>query len=343
MHKLVKATAAAAILALALVGCSSNSPAETPATTKAAEDATTAPTEDVPATKVSMAIQPWIGYGAWYIAQEKGFFADNNLEVNLIDFEADADMLAALAAGQVDSLNVASHGALLMAEQGVEAKIVLLLDASTSADAILTDGSILGGIAGLEGKQVAFEEGSTSDLLLNYALSEVGLTMDDIVKVPMGAADAGAAMIAGQVPSAVTYEPYITEAVAQGNGVAVLFDAGAKQGLISDVLMVGDAFAAANPEAVTALITAWGQAIDFYNANVDEGRAIIAKGVGADPEELVTAFEGVVFYSVSDNLSQLVNVYGATTLPVVQEVAVAAGLIGGTVQPADVIDASFLP
>ena len=341
MHKLVKATAAAAILALALVGCSSNSPAETPTTTKATEEVPTA--NEVPATKVSMAIQPWIGYGAWYIAQEKGFFADNNLEVNLIDFEADADMLAALAAGQVDSLNVASHGALLMAEQGVEAKIVLLLDASTSADAILTDGSILGGIAGLEGKQVAFEEGSTSDLLLNFALSEVGLTIDDIVKVPMGAADAGAAMIAGQVPSAVTYEPYITEAVAQGHGVAVLFDAGAKQGLISDVLMVGDAFAAANPEAVTALITAWGQAIDFYNANIDEGRAIIAKGVGADPEELVTAFEGVVFYSVSDNLSELVNVYGAMTLPVVQEVAVTAGLLSGTVQPADVIDASFLP
>ena len=36
------------------------------------------------------------------------------------------------------------------------------------------------------------------------------MTIDDIEKVPMPAADAGAALIAGQVPVAVTYEPYLT-------------------------------------------------------------------------------------------------------------------------------------
>jgi len=341
MHKIVRALAGATLFTLALAGCSSE-PSDSPNTPDNTAGNATETSPPPPPTKVSMAIQPWIGYGAWYIAQDKGFFADNNLEVSLIDFEADADMLAALAAGQVDSLNVASHGALLMAEQGVAAKIVLLLDASTSADAILTNGTIPG-IAGLAGQQVAYEEGATSDLLLNYALSEVGLTIEDITKVPMGAADAGAALIAGQVPAAVTYEPYITEAVAQGSGVVVLFEAGAREGLISDVLMVSDAFAATNPEAVTALIKAWGQAIDFYNANVEEGRAIIAKGVGADPAELVTAFDGVIFFDVADNNSILISQYQNVTLPVVKEVAVTAGLLSGTVEPADVLDASFLP
>ncbi|MDR2379651.1 MAG: ABC transporter substrate-binding protein, partial [Bifidobacteriaceae bacterium] len=193
-------------------------------------------------TKVSIAIQPWLGYGAWYIAQDQGYFADNGLEVELVDFEADADMLAALAAGQVDALNVASHGALLMIETGVDAKIVLLEDASTSADAIITSGGIAS-VKDLAGQEVAYEEGTTSDLLLNYALSEAGLSIDDIKKVPMGAAEAGAALIAGRVPAAVTYEPYITEAKAQNDAVEVLYEASAKEGLISDVLMVGGSFA----------------------------------------------------------------------------------------------------
>jgi NitT/TauT family transport system substrate-binding protein len=298
-------------------------------------------TNDAPI-KVTIAIQPWLGYGAWYIAQDLGFFAAEGLNVTLKDFEEDADMLAAMAAGQVDALNVASHGALLMIETGVQAKIVLLEDASTSADAIITDGSITS-VADLKGKQVAYEEGATSDLLLNYALAEVGLTIDDIIKVPMGAAEAGAALIAGRVPAAVTYEPYITAAKAENAKVSVLYDASAKEGLISDVLMVSDKFAAENPDAVKGLLRAWGKAVDYYNANVEDGRAIIARGVGASPEELVTAFEGVIFYDLAANQQLLTGDYANVTLPAVREVAMTAGLLSGSANPADAIDARFLP
>ncbi|MCL2803768.1 MAG: aliphatic sulfonate ABC transporter substrate-binding protein [Micrococcales bacterium] len=334
MLKTARLTAAAALLMLALAGCSSDS---TNDNTKATDNA-----QGGSPIKVSIAIQPWLGYGAWYIAQDQGYFAENNLEVDLIDFEADADMLAALAAGKVDGLNVASHGALLMAEQGVEAKIVLLLDASTSADAILTDGSITS-VAGLKGQQVAYEEGATSDLLLNYALLEAGMTIDDVTKVPLGAADAGNALMAGRVPAAVTYEPYITEAMSQGNGVQVLYEAGVKEGLISDVLMVSDAFIAENPEAVTALIKSWGQALDFYNANPEAGRAIIADGVGENPEDLTTAFDGVEFFDLNANTQLLTGDYLQLIMPAVQEAAVKAGLLDGSVEPATIIDASFLP
>ncbi|MDR1833989.1 MAG: ABC transporter substrate-binding protein [Propionibacteriaceae bacterium] len=291
-------------------------------------------------TKVNIAIQPWLGYGAWYIAQEKGFFTENGLEVTLTDFEADADMLAALAAGQVDALNVASHGALLMIEQGVDAKIVLLEDASTSADAILADPSITD-VAGLKGQEVAYEEGTTSDLLLNYALSQNGMSISDITKVPLGAADAGAALIAGQVPAAVTYEPYISEAAASGN-VQVIYTAGEKEGLISDVLMVGGKLISENPDAVKALAKSWGQAVDYYNSNTEDGRAIIAAGVGEEPDALATAFDGVHFFSLDDNKSQLAGEYVSSTLPTVKEVAVAAGLLDGSADPAAAVDASFV-
>ncbi|MCL1838419.1 MAG: ABC transporter substrate-binding protein [Propionibacteriaceae bacterium] len=291
--------------------------------------------------KVSIAIQPWLGYGAWYIAQDQGFFAQNGLEVELKDFEADADMLAALAAGQVDGLNVASHGALLMVENSVDAKVVLLLDASTSADAIITTGEIAS-VADLRGKQVAYEEGATSDLLLNYALSQAGMTIGDITKVPMGAAEAGAALIAGRVPAAVTYEPYINQAKLQDSNVKVLYEAGEKEGLISDVFMVGSKFASENPDAVRALAKSWGQAVDYYRANTESGRAIIAQGVGESPEDLVTAFDGVIFFGLAENQTLLGGDFAKVTLPAVQQVAVAAGLLNGGSDPAQIIDTQFL-
>ena len=108
-----------------------------------------------------------------------------------------------------------------------------------TADAIITAGGV-GSVADLKGKQVAFEEGTTSDILLNYALAANGMSIADIEKVPMPAADAGAALLAERVPVAVTYEPYISLAKAQSDKVTLLYSAGENPGLISDVFIVRD-------------------------------------------------------------------------------------------------------
>jgi NitT/TauT family transport system substrate-binding protein len=343
IRSLSRGLVAAAAATLLLTGCGQSEPPATSASTEPESSAAAQPATEPAAepaaepTQLSIAMQPWLGYGAWYIAQEKGFFAENNLEVSLPDFEADAEMVTAFAAGQVQAMNVASHTALRMAEEGVDLKVVLLEDASTSADAIISDGETAT-ITDLKGKEVAYEEGATSDLLLNYALAENGMTIADIKKVPMNAADAGTALVAGKVPVAVTYEPYITAAKDASDKVKVIYEAGAKPGLISDVLAVRADFLSSNPEAVAALVKAWGQAVDYYNSNTDDGRAIIAKGVGESPEDLLTAFDGVQYFGLAENQSQLSGEFLNTTYPAVAEAALAAQLVDGSVKPADVID-----
>ena len=47
------------------------------------------------------------------------------------------------------------------------------------ADAILA-GAAITDVASLKGKTVAYEEGATSDLLLNYALQQNGMTLQDV-------------------------------------------------------------------------------------------------------------------------------------------------------------------
>jgi NitT/TauT family transport system substrate-binding protein len=324
--------AAAAALTLTLSGCGQPQPT-----------APDQPTSDQPASpsKISIAMQPWLGYGAWYIAQDEGIFTENGLEVSLPDFDADADMVAALAAGQVDAMNVASHTALRMIEEGIDLKVVLLLDASTSADAIISTGEVKT-VAELRGKQVAYEEGATSDLLLNYALAENGMTIADVQKVPMLASEAGAALIANRVPVAVTYEPYITAAKSGNSNVTTIYQAGAKPGLISDVLAVRADLLTSNPQAVAALAKSWGEAVDYYNANNADGRAIISKGVGEDPADLATAFDGVQYFDLAENKAQLTGEFLNSTYPAIQEAAIAAGLLKGTATPAAAIDTTPL-
>src|SRR5258708_14796300 len=49
----------------------------------------------------------------------------------------------------------------------------------------------------------------------------------------------------------------------------------------------------------SALLKAWDAALADYRKDTAGGRAIISQAVGAKPEELATAFDGVVYYSLA--------------------------------------------
>ena len=205
-----------------------------------------------------LGLEPWLGYGQWQIAASEGIFAKNGLEkVELVNFTEDKDINAALASGQLDGANIATHTSMGMAAAGLPIKIIMLEDVSMAADAIIA-GKDINSIADLKGKQVAFEQGTTSDILLNYALQENGMTIADVQTVPMPAADAGA-LIAGRVPVAVTYEPYLTIARGKNKDIKLLFTAGEDPGLVSDVLVVRDEVLKSKPGQVLALVQRLGR------------------------------------------------------------------------------------
>ena len=95
-------------------------------------------------------------------------------------------------------------------------------------------------------------------------------------------------------------------------------------------------------EAVQALVTSWGQGMDFYGSDEARAQEIIAAGVGSDISALTTAFEGVEFYDLADNSTQLQGEFTDTVLPMVQEAAVGAGILEGEVEFADSVDPSFV-
>lgn len=306
------------ILLISLIaGLAACTPAATPTVAP-----TTAPPKAEP-TVVRIGTQPWIGYGPWWIAREKGLFEKYNLKVELVDFVQDSDVNAALASNHMEAANLATHTAIKLFSTGLDIRIILLEDASYEADAILAGGNI-NSMADLKGKPIAYEEGTTSDLLLNYALSQNQMSLADIQPVPMPASDAGAALISGKVQSAVTYEPYITEALQQNKDLKRLYSAKERPGLISDVLVIRTSFLEKNPEAARALLKVWDEAMAFYKSNPEEAKAIIAQNVGSKPEELVTAFDGVVFFNLADNQAQLKGDF----LKTIQDVAGVAKNIG---------------
>ncbi|MFC6356359.1 ABC transporter substrate-binding protein [Luethyella okanaganae] len=321
----VAATAAAALL---LTGCAGS------------DSGSAASGKDGGLVPVSMGISPWIGYGQWYVAKEQGILDEHGLNVDMVQLNTDADKISAFASGQVNATNLATHTAMMLQEAGVDLKIVLIQDYSEAADAMIAGPSVTS-IDELAGKKIAYEQGATSDLLLHAALNEAGLTMDDITPVPMAASDAAAALISGQVDVAVTYEPYITTAVGDDPSLKSIYDGSDAPGLISDALVVSDELINESPETVQALVDSWGEAVDFYNSDVDAGRTIMAEAASEDPEALASAFDGVLYFGKAENAKAFSGEYVDTVLPLAERVATQAGLLTAPVDLKSLYDSQF--
>ena len=329
---------ALAALALLAPACGGDDEAEQGGATATAADTGEAAAGEQ--ATIRMGIQPWIGYGPWWIVDAKGFDKENGVEIELTNFTTDADINSAFAAGRLDVSNIATHTGLRFIGAGLPLKIVLFEDVSREADAILA-GPDVESVEDLRGKKVAFEEGTTSDLLLRYALQENGLSFDDIEAVPIPAADAGSAAIAGRVDVAVTYEPYLTAALGEGEGFRLLYTAGERPGLVSDILVANEDFAEENGDALVAALKAWNQAIEFYRSNPEEAQAIIAENVGAKPEELKTSFAGVDLY----DLEQAREILAGDFVPLsndIEEILKGQGTLEGDPDVEAVLDTSYL-
>jgi NitT/TauT family transport system substrate-binding protein len=260
---------------------------------------------------IKIGLQPWLGYGPLWIAEKQGYFAEEGVDVQLVNFGWDADLAVALASGNINVTSIATNGVILQRNNGIDLKAFMLMDGSTTADAVLANKAV-NSIAELKGKKVAYEVGATSDLLINYALKVNGMSLKDIESVPINAADAGLALIAGRVDVAVTYEPYISAALKEGPDYKILFSAGEKPGLISDVLAAPSDYVAAHTKELQGIIKAWDKAVTYLRQNPEEGGKIIADAVGSPMEEFKTAFAGVQLFNLEENEAALAGNFQAT-------------------------------
>ena len=157
----------------------------------------------------------WVGWGPLHIAEEKGYFEDEGLEVELAQFDWDTPQegFDLLANKQIDGRLATLDEGTLHWKPESPFVVVLALDVSSGGDGVLvrTDRNIASA-GDLKGKKVGLERTTPSHFLLSYLLKQNGLSEADVTIVNMSPEDAAAAVIAGDVDTAVSWNPYLTNA-----------------------------------------------------------------------------------------------------------------------------------
>lgn len=254
--------------------------------------------ESAPA-EIKIAHATWVGYGPLYIARERGFFADNGLDVELLVIEDESQYAAALASGNIDGLGNVLDREVIHFAKGTPETVIFAMDESAGGDGIVASAGVLS-MDHLKGKTVGLDKSSTSYFFFLTALERAGVEEADVTIQEMGASDAGAAFVAGKLDAAVTWEPWLSKA-GEREGGHVLASSKDYPRTIVDVLVLRKDVIDAHPAAPTGLARAWFAAVADYRENPAEGNAIMAKAMGLSAEEVADMARGVAFFGAEEN------------------------------------------
>jgi NitT/TauT family transport system substrate-binding protein len=244
----------------------------------------------------------WVGYGPLFIAKEKGYFKEENVDVELVNIEDPKEGFAALAAGRLHGVVSTIDTMVLYLKTGKEYQYVLALDDSAGGDGIVARKEIKS-VKDLKGKKVAVNEGSVSQFFLNVILKDSGMSQKDVDVVNMKQGDAGAAFVAEKVDAAVTWEPWLTKSKNAPHG-HILVDSSKTPGLITDVAIFPREVIAKRGKEIQGLANAWYKAVAYYEKNEKESLEIMSKGLGdwlKDPKVFAETLSGVKFYNKDGN------------------------------------------
>jgi NitT/TauT family transport system substrate-binding protein len=245
----------------------------------------------------------WVGNGPFFVAQEKGLFAKERVEVELINLEDHAAIFAALDAGQIDAAQGAFQDAPGFSEPDEEPwACVLALDDSRGADGVVAVTEIQT-VADLKGRTIAAHRDGFPGFYLKLLLRDANVSADDVEIVDLSSEDAAQAFLLQEVDAAVTYEPYLSRAKQAAHGHLVT-DSSEQPGLVFDCLMTKRSLLEARLGEFKAVARAWDAAVDFIEANPVEANEIMVRHLGGgveDPAVFAASLEGVGLYDAEAN------------------------------------------
>ena len=267
-------------------------PTEAPAPTEAPEPtAAPEPTEVPEPTKIRLVFVPATTGLLVNVAQEQGFFAENNLDVELTPATNISEIIPTLGQQTEISLGTATD-LIRAADSGLDVVQILGNTIDTEDNpfvrVIVPADSGIESVTDLEGRRVSSPTLSgVINVATRYWAQQEGIDPDSIEVVQVPPPATVEQFNGGQVDAAQALEPFASALVGQGN--VSIGDPFASIGLplATNFWIANGQWAADNPDAVAAFRASLEQAQAFIESNEAEARAILMGYTGM-PEPVAT-------------------------------------------------------
>ena len=245
----------------------------------------------------------WPGYEPLYLARELGYLKKN--EVHLIEYTSTSQVLKAYKNGLLDAAAVTLDEAIVLREGGEDIRVILAMDVSNGADALLGQAS-LKTIDDLKGKRVGVEHTALGAYFIHRIIELSSLEKKDITIIPLEVQQHMRAFKEKEVDAVITFDPARSKIVEAGGNV--LFDSSQIPGEIVDVLIVRAEKMNLYKENINGLKWAWFKAIGNIQTDPAKYAKLIDKRMRMGEASVMDVFNGMSFPNKEKNELLLSNV-----------------------------------
>ena len=250
-----------------------------------------------------------VGFPLWvpdllaFVAQDKGFFKKNNVDVNLTLIPKYNDAINAYTNRDYDGIFAVYSDFIIQQSEGIDTKVVYGVDYSNTADAIVGKGNSL---LDFKGKNISIVGINTfSHYFVLKALEKVGLTEGDVQFVNMPFQNVTTALQKGQIFAGHTYAPFISDAIKKG--FKVLFTGAEVAIPLTDVMAFHSDIVQQRPQDIQNIVKSMVEAKSDYNKNKEQDISIMAAKSGLSREQINEGISNVNLLGQGSNIQNSMN------------------------------------
>ncbi|OZU88032.1 ethanolamine utilization protein EutG [Virgibacillus indicus] len=287
-----------AFLAVVLIGCSSDSDA----------DSAQGESGDKETETFKVGYMPnYASMNSVVAGIETGSFEEQGLEVELVEFADGPTIIAALESGSIDAGYI-GPGAHVLPIQG-QAKIFAFSHLGNADEVIGNTEMGIESIEDLKGKKIGVATGTSSETILDLTLQEAGISEDDVTLVDMDASAIVTAMISGGVDAVATWSPNTNTIKEEMGDKAVMLTNNARYADVFPSIaswVVSPSYAEENAETIEKFTRGLYEGMDYHVENPEEVAKWVAKQSAVE-EDAVLAQTGDGDWKKSEEILEMLN------------------------------------
>ena len=228
----------------------------------------------------------YTGTGLVFIAQGKGYFANEGLNVTLQPYTTGKDALDAALEGRAELATVADIPLMFAVMKGRPVSIVATISTVEKDPGVIgrKDKGIVTPVH-LSGKRIGVTLGTSGHFMLDALLLRHKLSTDDVTLHDLQPQELAEALLQGDVDAVATWEPYLGALRTQLGANGIIFDGVEIYELPFNIAGTRD-YVASHPEMIKKLVRALVRAEQLCRDEPDAARQIIASAMNVSLENL---------------------------------------------------------
>jgi len=216
-----------------------------------------------------------------WIAEEKGYFEENGLDVTVKAYDTGIETKNALLAGEVDVADTVDFVISGLGFEEADIKVLASINTAIIDYIIARKDRGISSLDDLKGKKIGIKRGSSAEYYLGRTLILNNLSLQDVELVAIHPPDMPEAIAQGKVDATITWHPHNYHIKSSLGDNAIVWSAHGGQDVYW-VVFCKDEFVQKYPEKIRRLLNALIQAEEFVRHDDSEAKEIIARRVNLD-------------------------------------------------------------